>query len=41
MIYPLYRTDIEAVEDDFAFQFVPVLLDMVVLNHNDYHIDVL
>ena len=27
-----------AVENDFAFQLVPVLLDMVVLDHNHHHV---
>ena len=39
MIHSLQRADVVAVEDDFAFEFVPVLLDVVVLDHNDDHID--
>lgn len=38
MINPLQRTNVETVEDDLAFQFVPVLLDMVVLHHNNHHV---
>ena len=40
MIHPLQRTDVVAVEDDLAFQFVPVLLDLIVLDHDDDHIHV-
>lgn len=32
------RTDIVTVEDDFALELVPVLLDVVVLDHDDHHI---
>lgn len=28
------------VEDNFAFEFVPVLHDLVMLHHNDYQINV-
>ena len=38
MIHSLQRADVVAVEDDFALELVPVLLDVVVLDHNDYHI---
>ena len=38
MIHPVQRTDIEAVEDDLALEFVPVLLDVVVLDHDDHHV---
>ena len=41
MIYPLQRTDVETVENHLAFQPVPVLLDVVVLHHDDHHVDVL
>ena len=34
----LDRADIVAIQDDLALEFVPVLLDMVVLDHNDHHI---
>ena len=40
MIHTLQRADVEAVQDDLTFQFVPVLLNMVVLNHDDYHINI-
>ena len=39
MIHPLQRTNVEAVKDNLAFEFVPVLLNVVVLDHNDNHID--
>lgn len=32
------RTNIMAVEDDLAFEFVPILLDVVMLDHDDHHI---
>ena len=38
MIYTLKRTDIETIEHNLAFQFIPVLLNMIVLNHDYYHI---
>jgi len=38
MIHPIQRTDIVAIENHFALQLIPVLLDMVVLDHNDHHI---
>lgn len=38
MVYALQRTDVAAVEDDFAFELVPILPDMVVLDHDDHHI---
>ena len=38
MIHSLQRADIEAVEDNLAFKFVPVLLDMVVLHHDNHHV---
>ena len=40
MIYSLERTDIVAIEDDFTLKLVPVLLDLVMLHHDDYHIDI-
>lgn len=40
MICSLQRTDVEAVEDDLALQFVPILLDLVVLDHDDYHVNI-
>ena len=40
MINTFERTDVMAVEDDLALEFVPVLLDLIVLNHNDYHIEI-
>ena len=38
MIHPFQRTEIEAIQDDLALELVPVLLDVVVLDHNDDHI---
>ena len=38
MIHPFQRTNIVAVQDNFPFQFVPVLLDVVVFNHDNNHI---
>ena len=38
MIHPLYRADIMAIQNHLALEFVPVLLDVVVLDHNDHHI---
>ena len=38
MVHTLKRADVVAVEDDLAFQLVPVLLDVVVLHHDDHHI---
>ena len=40
MIRSFKRTDVEAVHYDLAFQLVPVLLDVVVLHHDDDHVDV-
>lgn len=37
MVHPLQRADIMAIQHDFAFQLVPVLLDVVVLHHDDLH----
>ena len=39
MIHPFQRADVVAVEDDLALELVPVLLDVVVLDHDDDHID--
>ena len=38
MVHPLQRADIMAVEHHFPFQLVPVLLDVVVLHHDDDHV---
>lgn len=40
MIHSLQRTDIEAVEDYLALQLVPILLDVIVLDHDDNHINI-
>ena len=40
MINTLQRTDIEAIKDYLTFELVPVLFDVVVLNHDDYHINI-
>ncbi len=34
----LDRADVMAIQNDLALEFVPVLLDVVVLDHNDHHI---
>jgi len=34
----LDRADVMAIQDDLAFELAPVLLDVVVLDHNDHHI---
>ena len=40
MIHVLFnRADVVTVEDNFTLELVPVLLDVVVLDHNDHHID--
>ena len=39
MVHTLQRADIMAVEHDLPFQLVPVLLDVVVLHHDDHHVD--
>lgn len=40
MIHPLpHRADVVAVEDDLATEFIQVLLDVVVLDHDDDHVD--
>ena len=41
MIYSLQRTNIETIKNNLALQFIPILLDMVVLNHNNNHIEIL
>ena len=38
MIHPLQRTNIVTVKDDLTLQLVPILLDMVVLDHDDHHV---
>ena len=39
MINTFQWTDVVAVEDDLAAEFVQVLLDVVVLDHDDDHVD--
>ena len=41
VIHPNQRTNVETVEHDLAFEFIPILLDMVVLDHNHHHINIL
>lgn len=36
-----YRANIVAVEHNLAFEFVPILLDVVVLDHDDHHVNLL
>ncbi len=40
MINPFQWADIAAVKDYLAFELVPVLLDMVVLYEDDYHVHI-
>lgn len=39
MIHTFQRANIVAVENNLAFQLVPILLDVVMLHHNDDHIN--
>ena len=39
MVYAFQRTDVVTVEDDLPLELVPVLTDMVVLHHDDNHVD--
>ena len=39
MIHTLQRANIMAVQNDLAFQLVPILLDVVVLDHDDHHVN--
>lgn len=41
MINSLQWTDIEAIHHHLTLEFIPVLLDMVVLHHNHHHINIL
>lgn len=41
VIYAFKRTDVVAVEDDFAFELIPVLLDLVVFYHDDDEVNVI
>ena len=38
VIHPLQRANVVAVQDDLAGEFVPVALDLVVLDHDDDHV---
>ena len=38
MIHPLQRTNVEAIQDDLALELPPILLDVVVLDHDDDHV---
>ena len=40
MTHPLQRANVVAVQDDLAGELVPVALDLVVLDHDDDHVDV-
>ena len=40
MINSIERTDVMAVEDDLPLEFVPIALDLVVLDHDDYQVNV-
>lgn len=39
MILPFQRADVVAIQNHHVLQLVLVLLDLVMLHHNDYHID--
>ena len=41
MVGAFKGADVVAVEDDFAFEFVPVLLDVVVLHHHYHEVNVI
>lgn len=41
MIYPFNRANVVAVKDDLASEFVPIALNLVVLNHDDDHIHII
>ena len=38
-MYALEGADVACVEDDFALQLIPVLTDVVVADHDDYHVE--
>ena len=40
MVHAFQRTNVMTIEDNFALEFVPVLLNLVVFYHDDYHIDI-
>ena len=40
MINTLKRTDIEAVENNLAFQLIPILLDVIMFHHDNNHIHI-
>lgn len=40
MINPFQRTNIETVHNNLTFQLFPIFLNMVMLNHNDYHVNI-
>ena len=39
VIHSLKRADVLAIQNDLALELVPILLDMVMLHHDDHHID--
>lgn len=41
VIYAFQRTNIVAVQNNFTLQFIPVLFNLVVFNHNDNHVDII
>jgi hypothetical protein len=39
MVHAFKRANIVAIEHNFAFQLVPILLDVIMFYHNDYHVN--
>ena len=39
MVHSLQWANVVAIENNLAFQFVPVLFDVVVLHHDNYHVN--
>ena len=40
VINSLKRTNIETIKDYLTLQLIPILLDMIVLNHDDNHVNI-
>lgn len=40
MVNSFKRTDVATVKDDFAFELIPVPLDMIVLHKDNHHIHI-
>lgn len=41
MIHPNQRTNVETVEHDLAFEFIPILFYVIMLDHNHHHVNIL